>query len=84
MDTIMQNSSAEMAADFQMKEIQVKYNSQIGLLKIQSVKYAQRNPALGLHYLLKAKDVMHRSLFFYVSNGFVLSEEGFYFSGLEN
>lgn len=84
MDALLQNSQAELAADFQMKEIQVRYNSQIGLLKIQSVKYAQCTPELGARYLQTAKDIMHRSLFFYVSNGFVLSEEGFYFSALEN
>jgi hypothetical protein len=79
-----QNQQEYLAEIFIQFENQVLQESKIALLKIQSWRYAMRTPEMGRNYQKEAASMISKSLFSYVPNSFVLSEEGFYFSVIEN
>ncbi len=79
-----QNQQDHLAEIFIQSENQVMQESKIALLKIQSWRYAMRTPEMGTHYQKEASSMIAKSLLSFVPNTFVLSEEGFYFSVIEN
>lgn len=58
--------------------------SKIAFLKIQSWKFSLKTPEVGVRYQQEAEDMVKQSFLTYVPNSFVLSEEGFHFSEIEN
>ncbi len=79
-----QNHQEYLAEIFIQLENQVMQESKIALLKIQSWRYIMRTPEMGNNYQKEAASMISKSLFSFVPNTFVLSEEGFYFSAVEN
>jgi hypothetical protein len=79
-----QNQQDFLAETFIQSENQVMQESKIALLKIQSWRYAMRTPEMGTNYQREAASMISKSLMSFVPNTFVLSEEGFYFSVIEN
>ena len=79
-----QNQQDFLAESLINLEKQVIQESKIALLKIQSWRYAMKTPEIGFSYQKEAASMLSRSLMSYVPNSFVLSEEGFYFSAIEN
>jgi hypothetical protein len=80
----IQNQQDFLAESLINLEKQVIQESKIALLKIQSWRYAMKTPEIGFSYQKEAASMISRSLMSYVPNSFVLSEEGFYFSAIEN
>ena len=79
-----QNQQEYLAEVFIQLENQVMQESKIALLKIQSWRYVMKTPEMGNNYQKEAASMITKSLFSFVPNTFVLSEEGFYFSAVEN
>jgi hypothetical protein len=79
-----QNQQDFLAETLINLEKQVIQESKIALLKIQSWRYAMRTPEMGFGYQKEAASMISKSLMSYVPNSFILSEEGFYFSAIEN
>lgn len=79
-----QNQQEYLAEIFIQLDNQVMQESKIALLKIQSWRYIMRTPEMGNNYQKEAASMITKSLFTFVPNTFVLSEEGFYFSAFEN
>jgi len=79
-----QNQQEYLAEVFIQLENQVMQESKIALLKIQSWRYVMKTPEMGNNYQKEAASMITKSLFSFVPNTFVLSEEGFYFSAFEN
>ncbi|HLX92728.1 MAG TPA: hypothetical protein VKR32_13650 [Puia sp.] len=79
-----QNQQDRLAEKLINLENHVIQESKIALLKIQSWRYAMKTPEIGISYQREAALMITRSLMSFVPNSFVLSEEGFYFSVVEN
>jgi hypothetical protein len=80
----IQNQQDFLAETLINLEKQLIQESKIALLKIQSWHYAMKTPEIGFSYQQEAASMITRSLMSFVPNTFVLSEEGFYFSAVEN
>jgi hypothetical protein len=80
----IQNQQDFLAESLINLEKQVIQESKIALLKIQSWRYAMKTPEIGFSYQKEAASMISRSLMSYVPNSFVWSEEGLYFSAIEN
>ena len=80
----IQNQQDFLAETLINVEKQLIQESKIALLKIQSWRYAMKTPEIGFSYQKEAASMITRSLMSFVPNSFVLSEEGFYFSAIEN
>jgi len=84
MTPYIQNETDYLAEKFMIMEYHISHASKIALLKIQSWKFAVRNPEVGARYQQAAEDMVRQSLMSFVPNTHVLSEEGFYFRPLAN
>ena len=84
MKSNIENSQGHLAEEFCHKEKQVIQESKIAVLKIQSWQFASRTPCIRHTYLQEAAKMVKKSLFNFVPNSFVLSEEGYYYKPVEN
>ena len=80
----IQNAQDYLAEKFVLMENHLSQSSKIAFLKIQSWKFSLKTPEVGVRYQQEAEDIVKTSFLSYVPNSFVLSEEGFYFSPVEN
>lgn len=80
MNPFIQNDQDYLAARFHLNETHLTQASLLAFLKIQSLNFALRTPAIGKRYKQEAADMINRSFFTYVSNSHVLSEEGYFFT----
>ena len=78
MNPYIQNEQDYLAEKFIILDNHVIHASKIALLKIQSWKFAMKTPEVGSRYQQAAEDMVRQTLFSFVSNEHVLSEEGFY------
>ena len=81
---IIHNDQDYLAAKFHINDINITQASHLAFLKIQSYKFAMRTPTVGAIYQRETKDMVVQSFFNFVPNSFVLSEESFYYSPIEN
>ena len=79
-----ENSQFQLAKLYLQSENQLKQESKIAFLKIQSWHFATRTPEIGKTYLSEAASMINKSLLSFVPNSFVLSEEGYYLCPIEN
>ena len=84
MTPYIQNETDYLAEKFMILEYHIAHASKIALLKIQSWKFATRNPEVGARYQQAAEDMVKQSLMSYVPNSYILSEEGFFFRPINN
>ncbi|WEK34382.1 MAG: hypothetical protein P0Y53_17995 [Candidatus Pseudobacter hemicellulosilyticus] len=80
----IQNDQDYLAEKFHLQDIHIVHASKIALLKIQSWKFAMRTPEVGNSYLMAAEDMVRDSLLTAVPYSFILSEEGYHLSEMEN
>ena len=78
MNSYLQNDQDYLAAKFHINDSHITQASHLAFLKIQSWKFAMRTPLVGKRYKKEADEMMKQSFFSFVSNSFVLNEEGFY------
>lgn len=84
MNSYIQNEQDYLAEKFMILEYHINHASKIALLKIQSWKFAMKTPEVGQRYQQAAADMVRQSLFSFVSNSHILSEEGYYFNPSTN
>jgi hypothetical protein len=84
MNPLLKNQQDYLADKFLMDDNHIRQTSKIALLKIQSWKFASKDPNVGARYRKEIEQRIKDSFFSYVPNNFVLGEEGYYLSGLEN
>jgi hypothetical protein len=80
----IQNTQYQLARKLIQAENQVKQESKIAYLKVQSWHFAINTPEIGQAYLAEASSMINKSLLCFVPNSFVLSEEGYYLCPVEN
>jgi predicted transcriptional regulator len=80
----LRNNQDHLAEEYRRTESYLAQESRIALLKIQSWQFAMKTPEVGLHYQQEAAAMVKQSLLCFVPNSFVLSEEGYYFSAINN
>jgi hypothetical protein len=80
----IQNQQDRLAETFRQRDNQIIQESKVAFLKIQSWQFAMRTPEIGQSYLKEAASMIKQSLLSFVSNTFVLSEEGYYIDQMEN
>lgn len=78
MNPYLQNDQDYLAAKFHIGESHVTQASHLAFLKIQSWKFALRNPSIGKRYRKEAEEMLKQSFFSFVPGSYILSEEGFY------
>ena len=79
-----ENAQLQLAKIYLQSESQLKQESKIAFLKVQSWHFATKTPEIGRAYLSEAASMINKSLLCFVPNSFVLSEEGYYLCPLEN
>ena len=84
MNPILKNDQDYLAEKFILNDNHIHQTSRIALLKIQSWRFASNDPQVNRRYYKEIEIRIKDSFFSFVPNNFILSEEGFYFSGLDN
>jgi hypothetical protein len=84
MTPYIQNETDYLAEKFMILEYHIAHASKIALLKIQSWKFAVKNPEVGIRYQMAAEDMVRQSLMSFVPASHILNEEGFYFRPIQN
>jgi hypothetical protein len=84
MKPFTENTQLQLAKSYLQTENQLKQESKIAFLKVQSWHFATKTPEIGRAYLSEAASMINKSLLCFVPNSFVLSEEGYYLCALEN
>jgi hypothetical protein len=80
----IENTQYQLAKQFIQIDNQIKQESKIAFLKVQSWHFAVNTPEIGKAYLSEAASMINKSLLCFVPNTFVLSEEGYYLCPAEN
>ena len=80
----IENAQCALAKKFIQSDKYVIQESKIAFLKVQSWHFAVKTPEIGRAYVAEAASMIHKSLLCFVPNSFVLSEEGYYSSPMEN
>lgn len=84
MNLMLKNDQDFLAERFSLLEEQTLDQAKMAMLKIRSWQFSQMNPEMGEEYQNGIREVLEKSLFQLVPPSFVLSEEGYYFSVVEN
>ena len=79
-----QNDQDYLAEKSQMLDNHTTHACKIAFLKVQSLKFALKTPEVGFDYLKSVREMVQTSLLSYIPNTYVLSEEGYYFTAIEN
>ena len=80
----MKNNQDLLAEQFVLNDIRVSHASYEAVLKIRRWKFIIKIPGIGTRMRKEADSSMQKTLLSYVSNSFVLIEEGYFFSPSEN
>lgn len=81
---VTSNDQDYLADKFRISENHISSASKIALLKIQSWKFANKTPEIGIEYLNSIEDIIQKSFFAFVPPSHILSEESFFFCPNEN
>ncbi len=84
MNLMLKNDQDFLAERFSLLEEQTLDQAKMAMLKIRSWQFSQMNPEVGEEYQNGIREVLEKYLFQLVPPSFVLSEEGYYFSVVEN
>lgn len=84
MNLLLKNDQDYLAERFSILEEQTEDQAKLAMLKIRSYQFSQMHPEVGEEYQHGIREVLEKSLFQTVPPSFVLSEEGYYFSMVEN
>jgi hypothetical protein len=84
MKSHIENAQYQLAKQLIQSDNQLKQESKIAYLKVQSWHFAINTPEIGKAYLSEAASMINKSLLCFVPNSFVLSEEGYYLCAVEN
>lgn len=84
MNVLMKNDQDYLAERFHILEEQTNGQSKIALLQIRSWKFSTMHPEVGPEYQQGVAEMVQHSLLQFVPNSYVLSEEGYYFSMMDN
>jgi hypothetical protein len=78
------NQQDYLAQKFRYMEEHVQQMSRLALLKLQSLQLVRNNRNIGDERKQEMEEFIHTTLMHMVTNDYVLSEEGFYFSEFSN
>jgi hypothetical protein len=78
------NQQDYLAQKFRYTEEHIQQMSRLALLKLQSLQMVRNNRHLGDSRKQEMEEFIQTTLMNPVSNDYVLSEEGFYFSDFNN
>ncbi len=78
------NQQDYLAQKFRYMEEHVQQMSRLALLKLQSLQLVRNNRNIGDERRQEMEEFIHTTLMNMVTNDYVLSEEGFYFSEFSN
>jgi hypothetical protein len=78
------NNQDSLAEQFILNEINVTQASYEALLKIKRCKFIMKIPGIGVRLREEAAASISKTFLSYTSNTYVLMEEGYYISSLEN
>jgi hypothetical protein len=78
------NNQDSLAEQFILEEINVTQASYEALLKIKRCKFIMKIPGIGVRLREEAAASIKKTFLSYTSNTYVLMEEGYYVSSLDN
>jgi hypothetical protein len=78
------NQQDYLAGKFRYAEDHIQQMSRLALLKLQSLQMVRNNKLLSRSKKREMEDFVRHTLLNLVPNNYVLSEEGFFFSELNN
>lgn len=78
------NRQRQIASWAMTRDQMMAQASRIALLKIQSLQFATVHPEVGVHYQHEAKEMVYDALLYFVPNGYVLNESGYYLGNAAN
>lgn len=84
MNTPIQNEQHALAEQVYISEFYINRASKLAHMRIQSWKMAITTPGIAKEYISEVKQYIEQSFFSLVPNSFILSEEGFYFTHMNN
>ena len=79
-----ENAQQALAEQAYIIDFHITRASKLAFMRIQSWKMAATTPGVAKEFLKETETFLQQTFFSTVSNNFILSEEGYYFSQLEN
>ena len=84
MNDLIRNNQDVLAEQFVLNDIRVSQTSYEAILKIKRWKFIVKIPGIGNRIRKEADVSIQKTLLSYVSNSFVLIEEGYFFTPSQN
>ena len=79
-----ENAQQALAEQAYIIDFHITRASKLAFMRIQSWKMAATTPGVAKEFLKETETFLQQTFFSTVPNNFILNEEGYYFSQLEN